>query len=281
MNHNNNIIILKASGEKEAFKSEKLKHSLYNAGADSATVDGIVHNINDWIYDGISTKKIYQKAFTLLRKQQSKASIRYRLKKAIFELGPSGYPFENFIGQLFDRQGYKTEVGIVVDGNCVTHEMDVIASKDGTQHLMECKYHKDQGKHVSVQVPLYVNSRVDDIVKKRLTLPEYKGYNFEAWVVTNTRFSTDSIQYGNCSGLNLLAWDYPVGNGLKELVESLKIYPITILHHLTMKLKQELMGEDIITCQQLLSKKEILQNIGLSSSKIKAIIKELEDINTF
>lgn len=274
----NNITIRKASGDEELFYVDKLKKSLHNAGASDATVDYIADEISNWIFPGVSTKQIYQRAFSLLRKEQSVASVRYKLKKAIFELGPSGYPFEDLIGQIFERQGYETQVGIVVDGHCVTHEMDVIATKDGTQHLVECKYHKDQGKQVSVQVPLYVRSRVNDIIKKRETLPEFKGLAYEGWVVTNTRFSTDSIQYGKCSGLNLLAWDYPYGNSLKELIERLKIYPVTILHSLTLKEKQFLLEKDIVTCKQLFKQKEILATMELTNSKYKLILKELTDL---
>jgi len=277
----NNITIKKASGDEELFHVDKLKKSLHNAGASDATVDYIADEISNWIFPGITTKQIYQRAFALLRKERSVASVRYKLKKAIFELGPSGYPFEDLIGQIFERQGYETQVGIVVDGHCVTHEMDVIATKDNVQHLMECKYHKDQGKQVSVQVPLYVRSRVNDIIKKRETLQDFKGLTYQGWIVTNTRFSTDSIQYGKCSGLNLLAWDYPYGNSLKELIERLKIYPVTILHSLTLKEKQLLLEQDIVTCKQLFNQKEILTTMDLHKTKLKLLMNELDNICNF
>ncbi|MFB6342646.1 restriction endonuclease [Saccharicrinis sp. FJH62] len=273
-----NISIKKASGEEEFFHVEKLKKSLHNAGASDATIENIAKEISDYIFPGITTKQIYQRAFSLLKRERSAASVRYKLKKAIFELGPSGYPFEDLIGQIFARQGYETEVGIVVDGRCITHEMDVIATKDGMQHLMECKYHKDQGKQVSIQVPLYVRSRVDDIIKKRETLQAYSGLTFQGWVVTNTRFSSDSIQYSKCSGLNLLAWDYPYGNSLKELIERLKIYPVTILHSLTLKEKQLLLEKDIVTCEQLNHQIDILSELNLTRAKYRLVLKELTDL---
>ncbi|MFP4448724.1 MAG: restriction endonuclease [Bacteroidales bacterium] len=83
------------------------------------------------------------------------------------ELGPSGNPFEYFIGAVFEKQGYKTEVGKVIEGRCVTQEIDVIATKEDNQHLIECKYANDQERRVSIQVPLYVRSRVDDIMAKK------------------------------------------------------------------------------------------------------------------
>jgi len=272
------ILIKKASGKEEPFSTEKLERSLLNTGARHETVSEIVAHIENWIYPGITTKKIYARAFSMLHKERTGSSLRYRLKQAIYELGPTGYPFEILIGKLFRHMGYQTEVGVVVDGKCVTHEMDVIATLDQVQNLVECKYHKDQGKQVSVQVPLYVRSRVNDIIEKRQSMPKYQGYSFKGWVVTNTRFSDDSTQYGLCSGLNLLAWSFPEGNGLKENIEKFKLYPITILKRLTIKEKQVLLDQGIVTCTQALENPDCLDNINLSVPKYKALMNELKDI---
>jgi hypothetical protein len=273
-------MVTKASGDPEVFSFDKLERSLRNAGASQQNINHILAEIERWIFHGITTKMIYRKAFSLLQKQHLPSSIRYKLKSAILELGPSGYPFERFIGQLMKARGFSTQVGIVVDGSCVTHEMDVIATKDQTQLLMECKYSKDQGKHVSVQVPLYVRSRVNDIVQLRKSQPQFQNLNFEAWVVTNTRFSPDSIQYGTCSGLHLLGWDYPAGNGLKEMIEQLHIYPITVLSQLSMAEKQWLLEKEVVSCSQLLEQKEWLDALPLNPRKKKAILRELAELNS-
>ncbi|MDD4107279.1 MAG: ATP cone domain-containing protein, partial [Prolixibacteraceae bacterium] len=141
----NVILVKKASGEKEPFDAEKLRRSLQNSGAEDRLIEKIVADINAWIYPDVTTKKIYSRAFSLLRRERTAAAMRYKLKQAIMELGPTGYPFENFIGEIFKNQGFKIEVGIVTEGNCVTHEMDVIATNNKIQHLVECKYSKDQG----------------------------------------------------------------------------------------------------------------------------------------
>lgn len=277
-NGEDSIYIRKASGEEELFETYKLERSLRNAGADNDLIDEIVKNIVGWLSTGLTTKKIYSRAFSLLRRTKTGAASRYKLKQAIMELGPTGYPFENFVGKLFEKQGYEVKVGQIIDGKCVSHEMDVIATNKDVQHLVECKYSSDQGKQISVQVPLYVRSRVNDIIDKRKTFPEYAGFSFSGWVVTNTRFSADSLQYGKCCGLHLLAWDYPTGNGLKELIERLKIYPITILSNLTKKEIQHLLNQDIITCSQLKNKPEILDSLQLSKTKYSALINELNNI---
>lgn len=271
------ILVIKASGEQELFDPDKLKGSLQRAGAREQVIKEILADILDWAYDGVTTQKIYQRAFSLLKNKRERSAVRYKLKKAILEFGPSGYPFEHFIGILFKRMGYSVEVGQVLQGNCVTHEMDVIATGHGKQILVECKYSQDQGKHQGVQVPLYVRSRVDDIIRKRMTMSEYEGLQFEGWVVTNTRFSPDATQFGKCSGLKLLGWDYPAGHGLKDLIEREDIHPITLLH-LTQKEKKLLLEQDIVTCAGLKRNLQALDALELSERKYKAVMGELEEL---
>ena len=272
---NTEIRIIKASGDEEVFSSEKLAISLVNAGADRTTIEKIVSQIIHWVKPGMTTHEIYSHAFQLLSQDVTPSSLRYRLKQAILELGPTGYPFEVLMGKLFQQLGFKTEVGVVVNGRCVTHEIDVIATNNHVQHLVECKYHKDQGKTVSIQVPLYVHSRVNDIVEKRKHMAEYQNYSFEGWVVTNTRLSTDSIQYGTCCGLNLLAWNYPAGDGLKEKIEKYKLYPITILSKLTDSEKSKLLENDIVVCLQITEDPDVLDVLLLTEKKRKELLQEV------
>ena len=272
------IIITKASGETEPFDVSKLKASLKNAGADDDTINEVAADIENWVYNGVTTGKIYARAYKIFRRKKSSGAMRYKLKKALYRMGPTGYPFEHLIGELFRRQGYKVEVGQVVEGITITHEMDVIATKDREQNLMECKFAHDQGNRLSVQVPLYVHSRVNDIVEKRQQQDQYKNLSFTPWVVTNARFSSDSLEYSRCKGIELLGWDYPKDNALKDILEREKIYPVTILKHLNKKEKQQLMENGIVTCAQLMNEPDRLNQLGLSKKKQSSVKKELEEI---
>lgn len=273
-----NILINKASGEQEFFDVAKLRNSLSRAGADDFVVKDITENIQAWLYEGVSTKKIYERAFTLLRRQSQRNATLYKLKRSLFELGPSGYPFEHLIGEIYRRRGFSVEVGVVVQGHCITHEMDVIATNTSEQILLECKYGIDQGKTISIQVPLYVRSRIEDIVAERKQIPQYKDLTFNGGVVTNTRFSADSIEYSKCYGLSLLGWDYPTGNGLKEILERERIFPITILSNLTAKQKGFIMDQGIVTCLQLHNDLKVLESMAIPPNKMKSIQEELEAI---
>jgi Holliday junction resolvase-like predicted endonuclease len=274
------ILVKKASGEEEPFSQDKLRRSLRGAGASETSIAEIIDDISDWIYEGVTTKKIYSRAFQLLRRLKGVSALRYKLKQSLMEFGPTGYPFEKFIGQIFERQGYKVKTGQVLEGMCVTHEMDVIATNTDIQHLVECKYRLDQGKIVTVQTPLYVRARIDDIIAKYRDTGKYEGYTFTGWVVTNTRFSTDSINYGHCSGLKLLGWDFPEGQGLREIIEKERMYPVTVLTKLTKKEKQQIVEKGIVTCKQLLDEINVLDSIGFSGNRSTALLRELNDITS-
>ncbi len=273
------IYVTKANGEKEFFSSKKLLNSLYKAGADNSTANYILREIEKSLHNGVSTKKIYSTAFLMLKKERNAIALRYKLKQAIMELGPTGFPFEQFIGKLFESQGYTTKVSVTTNGACVQHEIDVIATKNKDQLLIECKYSQDRTKNVGIQIPLYVYSRVNDIIDYRKNQPEYDGYRFKAGLITNTRFSSESLQYATCKQMYLLSWSYPVNNGLKELIEKNNMYPITVLNSLSKKQTSTLLDLGIVTCKQLLENDDWQQALNLTIPKLKLLYKELSYIS--
>jgi hypothetical protein len=142
---NNKILIRKASGESELFDVSKLKRSLQRAGSGKKTSESIAVEVEKSLFEGISTKKIYSMAFRILRKHNRKNALLYKLKQSLFELGPTGYPFEHFIGEIFRRRGYDVEVGKTVDGRCIAHEMDVIATNKQNNCLWNANTLKTRG----------------------------------------------------------------------------------------------------------------------------------------
>lgn len=275
------IHVRKASGELEVFDTGKLKESLRRAGGSEEIIENITNDINNWIQNGISTKQLYAKAFKLLNRNNRLNALRYKLKQALYELGPSGYPFEHFIGEIYRRWGYNVEVGKEISGSCISHEMDVIATDKTNQIFLECKYSSHQGKYVSIHVPLYVKARVDDIITRRKNMPEYSGLKFSGGIVSNTRFSPDSIAYSKCCNLSLLGWDYPNSNGLKDIMEREKIIPVTVLHELTKIQISKLLDLGLVTCKQVRDNLSVLNEFNLSKNKTKKLRQDLEHMEFF
>ena len=275
---NQHIDIVKSSGQKVKFSLNKLRGSLKRTGAGKETIKQVLDKVRDELYQGISTKEIYNRAFSLLKKRKSYLASKYKLKKAIYELGPTGFPFERFISAVLKYSGYTTEVGKTLQGSCVSHEIDVIAHKNNETIIVECKFHSEQGLNCNVKVPLYINSRYEDVKEKWNTNPIRKTEITEGWVVTNTRFTKDAKEFGNCKGLYLLSWDYPENDGLKDRVDRLGLYPITVSTLLTNREKQFLLSRDIVLCRELIGDSFYLDHLGVSEIRKAKILAEIEQL---
>lgn len=269
------VEVIKHSGERTDFSIDKLKSSLRKSGAEEALVNEISNNVRDELYQGISTKEIYNRAFALLKKEKKGYASKYKLKKAIYELGPTGFPFEKFIAALLFYSGYKVKTGQFLQGKCVLHEVDVVARKNDQFIVIECKFHSDEGRNCNVKIPLYIHSRYRDILNNYNDKNEAEKPT-EGWVVTNTRFTEDALQYGKCAGLYLLSWDYPIGNGIKERIDRLGLYPITASTLMSQREKQFLLSRDIVLCKQLINDDFYLDHLGISENRQARILEEIK-----
>ncbi|MBT8182892.1 MAG: ATPase [Eudoraea sp.] len=278
---NEDFFIVKASGDKVLFSEEKLRSSLKRSGADSKLITQILTLVKDELYDGITTKELYNRAYSFLRRKKPVYASKYKLKKAIYELGPTGFPFERFLSSVLKYSGYKTEVGKTVAGKCVSHEVDVVAEKNGSIVIIECKFHGEQGRNCNVKIPLYIYSRYQDIKNTEDNGISNIREPDECWVVTNTRFTKDAIVYGNCTGLYLLSWDYPKGNSIKDRIDRLGLYPITVSTLLTKREKQFLLSRDVVLCRQLLKDSFYLDHLGVSDTRKTKILKEVGSLCKF
>jgi hypothetical protein len=270
------INIVKYSGDVVAFDVEKLINSLKRSQASEKLIEQIVAQVQDQLYDGITTKKIYQMAFKMLKGKSRVSASKYKLKKALMELGPSGFPFEKLVGKLLAHEGFSTQVGVIVQGNCVQHEVDVIAQKDNTHYMIECKYHSDQGRFCNVKIPLYIHSRFLDVEKQWERQKGHEAKLHKGGVYTNTRFTSDAVQYGKCVELLLTSWDYPMDNGLKDRIDKLGLHPLTALTTLTKAEKTKLLDEGIVLCKELHEKPVLLEKIGIDKKRHKKILEDSE-----
>ncbi|MEP2278618.1 ATP cone domain-containing protein [Maribacter sp.] len=271
------IDIIKSSGQKMKFSLDKLRNSLKHSGANHELVEEIVSKVYDELFEGITSNEIYNRAYSLLKKNKSVFASKYKLKKAIYELGPTGFPFERFIAEILNYSGYDVQVGVTLNGECVTHEIDVIAEKNNTVTVIECKFHNDEGRNCNVKIPLYIHSRYNDVKAHWVTNKNNKPLN-KGWVVTNTRFTQDALTYGKCADLYLLSWDFPVNDGLKDRIDRLGLYPITVSSLLSKREKQFLLSRNIVLCRQLVKDKFYLDHLGISTNRKSKILDEISQL---
>ncbi len=217
------IIIIKANGEKVRFDVRKVESTCIRAGASPRSAKKIARQIYEQIHHGMTTKQIYGMVLRLLLQTESPAiKQRYRLKESIMLMGPAGFSFETFVGQILEQYGYKTRsINSEVSGRCVIHEVDLIVetNQDKKRWLVECKYHNLPGKYTGLKESLYTHARFLDLADKI----------DNEMLVCNTKISSDVIRYANCVSQKVLSWRYPQDAGLERMIEDKKLYPITIL----------------------------------------------------
>lgn len=272
------ILVTKMSGDQVFFDEEKLKKSLRRAKADEDIIAQVIEKVKNELYEMIPTKEIYKLAFSYLRKHSSQSASRYKLKSAILELGPSGFPFEKYVAELLKFKNYQTEVGNIVEGHCVTHEIDILAENENQYLIIECKFHSDQRRFCDVKVPLYIHSRFKDVESKMRERNKKNQKNYVGGLVTNTRFSSDALQYGKCMSMYMLSWDYPLNKGLKNLIDESGLHPITSLLTLLRQEKELILNKGIVLCKDLLKEEKYLREIHISETRIRKIIEEIRSL---
>lgn len=273
------VYVAKAAGDKDVYNPQKLKVSLKKSGASPEIIEDIVRRIDEVVYEGIPTSVIYKKAHALLKSQSHLSASRYGLKKGVLELGPTGYPFEYLVAQLLAFEGFEVKVGEVVKGHCVSHEVDVVARKEKVNYLVECKYHSETSRFSNVKIPLYIQSRFEDIDKHQKNVVDHGTIYRQGWIYTNTRFSEDAISYGKCMGLNLISWKYPQKASLEDRIRISGLFPVTCLNNLTIAQKQALIKKNIVTAKEIKNKPDLLVKIGVDShGKRKKVLKEIETL---
>jgi len=261
------INVIKASGVAVPFSAEKVRQSLKRAGASTELTEMIMNELYTKVYPNMPTRMIFKIALGLLKKFSRPVAGRYRLKQGIFELGPSGFPFEQFIAALFLHAGFSASTNQIMNGHCVKHEVDVLAVKNKQYHIIECKYHQQPGSRCDVKVPLYIQSRFKDIEWQLMETQGQEVPGCHGWVLTNTRFTKDALQYGLCAGLRLLGWDYPADKGLKDIIDNAGLYPVTCLTTLSRHEKYKLLEKGIVLCKTLAEHPAHLEAAGIPQQK--------------
>ncbi len=267
--------IVKADGEREEFKVKKLETSLKRAGAGPNEIRDIIARIESTLTDGIRTQEIYRHAFELLREHNDPVAARYSIRRAIFGLGPTGFPFEDFLGKLFEAQGYKTKRRLFIKGKCATHEIDLAAYSPAHSFVAEAKFHAQPGIKSDLQVAMYSYARFLDLRDEKICKGDQCGI-ISLSVITNTKFTDAAIKYASCSGIDLLSWDYPKNNSLHDMIEKYGVYPITVLTKLPQSQKQSLLASGTILCSEILKNQSALRAAGVAESKMTGILDEAQ-----
>lgn len=269
-------LITKSDGTAEAFDPDKLVRSLSHAGASIPVAQAIARDIERELWSGISTQEIYSRAFKRLREHKRGVAARYSLKRSVMEFGPSGFPFEMYIAELYRAEGFKAEIDQIVQGACVEHEVDVVVHKPGETVYAEAKFHNTIGFKTDLKTVLYVSARIMDIREaQRAQKKRDERVTVSGLVVTNTKFTDKAIEYAQCQGLALLGWDNPQGATLHERIEKSGLYPVTALTSLTPREKMALLSKKVVLCRTLPDQGSALREAGITGKRADEVFNEV------
>lgn len=214
------IGIIKANGVREDFKPQKLRASLLRSGADEDAISTVMSHIMNELKPGMSTRDIYQHAYQILAEYNKPVAQKYSLRRAIMQLGPAGFAFEDLVAEIMKERGFETLTRQTVLGSCVPHEVDVVAWDSEKLIMIEAKFHNELGTKSDLKVALYIKARMDDIEENVF---DYGGNDrrvTDSWLITNTKFSSTAIHYGVCKKLTMIGWNYPEKGNLRDMIES-------------------------------------------------------------
>lgn len=273
------IMVVKGDGTIEPLDFGKLKRALRRSGAGQALSDEVIEYLQQEIKEkNVPAKKIYKMAFERLNEIKPGAAARFSLKNSLLKLGPDGYPFETFIGSLLKGRHYETSLRQIVPGRCISHEIDVVAKRPkmeghpATTSIVECKFHNSPHLKCAIQSALYSWARFLDVHEKN---PQIDS----CWLATNTKFTSDVVQYSDCVGLKLLGWSFPQDESIQVRIDEHKLYPITVISNLSRFEFDALHSAGIILVKDLLDESDAyLAQIGIKQSracKLKEIAKDI------
>lgn len=284
------IYIIKEDGKEEVFDPKKLEVSLLKSGAQPTTADKITRTVVEDIEKGVcdplhenggtcTVHQIYQKAFGMLKSLSISAAARYSLRRSIMEFGPTGFPFEEYVAEIFKAKGFSTLVDQIVLGGCVPHEVDVVAWNADKLIMSEVKFHNEPAGRTDLKVALYVKARFDDLVPNVYTYGSLAPRKIdEWWLITNTKFTDTAEKYGECKGMKLISWLYPEHACLFDMIEETKLHPITCLTTLNASDKKELLQRGIVLCKSIYQNRHLLKEIGYGDEKIARVVEEIGQI---
>ncbi|MBI2065674.1 MAG: YraN family protein [Candidatus Zambryskibacteria bacterium] len=273
------VTILKANGKRETFEPEKLRASILKSGASEAAAEEVLTHILPELYNDMTTGEIYEHAFSILEKTNKPVARSYSLRRAVMDLGPSGFPFEDFVAEILKAKGFTCKTRQTILGGCVPHEVDIVAYNEKKLMVVEVKFHNELGTKSDLKVALYVKARFDDLKDNVFDYGSQNRSITDSWLITNTKFSSTAIHYGVCKDLTMIGWNYPEQGNLQDMIESEALHPITCLTSLSTTDKKTLLGEKVVLCSDIKKNPSLLKKFLGDAYNVSLVTNEINKLS--
>jgi len=244
--------VINLEGRKEPFSFRKVYRSARRAGAPRQLARQIAQTIEEELYSGIKTIDIFRRVRKELLKQEPRAGLKFNLKQGMRKLGPTGFPFERYVGAILSKNGFRVQLNQYIPGFCCSYEIDFVAKKDNLLYIGECKYRNNPGERIHLDVALANYARFLDIQNNKFFSKFSKNLKIKSLLVTNTKLTSQAARYSDCVDVKCLGWNYPKNKGLERIIDEQELYPVTILSSLKNYLAQILVSQNIVLVEDLL-----------------------------
>ncbi|MDY6788523.1 MAG: restriction endonuclease [Candidatus Nanohaloarchaea archaeon] len=241
-----------AHGGTRKYRPEKIRKSALRAGFSLAEAKDIEKEVGRRVEGGMSTEKVFEIVYREMKERNEIYAMKYCLRGSIASLKPKYHEFEKFITKLLRWEGVNAEWSPrpKPQGECIDHEVDVIARVDDVKYVVECKHHYHQHRYTGLDVPMRHWARLHD-----LNQGYQKGRNNSievdrAWVIVNTKLSDHAKKYAECKNVRMTAWKYPEEDSLDQIIERNNAYPISMMRP-SDHVRTELSKKDILTVREL------------------------------
>jgi hypothetical protein len=243
------ILVTKADGAKQFFDREKIVRTCLRMGADRRTAHEVAGKVERRLYDGISTGKILQMVFLFMRKGQPNVSRLYDLRKGLSLMTPKP-EFEFFIQTLLAHNGFEVSPNQILAGNCVEHEVDAVAKKNGVTYFAEAKHHFNYHALTGLDESRIARALLEDVTEA-YDLNKISQRIDRAMIVTNTKYSEHAVRYGRCRNILQIGWNTPADLSLQNMVEQTSLYPLSCLRDLKKDIRNQLVDSGIVVLKQI------------------------------
>jgi len=272
------IFVTKFDGRKQPFQKEKVINTCLRMRASPGQARAVADKIESKLYDGIKTKEILEMIFRYMKEYRPEIAHEIDLREAISLLRPKP-DFEQFVRLLLKEYGYQVGISQIVKGKCVEHEVDGIAKKSEDIIYVEVKHHFNHHTYTGVDIFLEAQARLGDLVegyKSKINPIKFD----KILIVCNTKFSDHAKRYADCMGITYIGWKAPEEEGLEQMIEKKKLYPITFLKDLDRRTEAKFGDVGIVLLKQLVETdiEELQERTKIPKNRLKGFVKKAKEI---
>ena len=268
------ILVTKADGSKQLFDREKVVKTCLRMGANRRIANEVAEEVEARVYDGMTTNKVLQLIFRLLRKHTPTIQHFLDLRKGL-SLMDSKPEFERFVQVLLVHHGFEVTPNQIIKGRCVGHEVDAIARKEGVTYFVEAKHHSNYHTPTGLDQSRIARAVLEDVTEG-FELGKNDLQIDRAMIVTNTRYAEHARRYGRCRDILQIGWSSPKTLALQNMIEEKKLYPLSCIKGLNSEVKMRLVNFGIVLMKQLVDEEpsRIAMKTGVSLEKIQRMIEK-------